>query len=111
MRLMLRSKIQRAIVTEAHLADEESIILDPLFMREADISPYEQVHVLDPETGAHTITVAMEGEEGSSEVRVNGAAAWRIDPGDRLVIATYTWIDETEILKHRPRVIDLGERN
>ena len=64
MRTMLKSKIHRARVTDANVDYEGSVTIDKKLMEEADILPYEQVHVLDVNNGARFITYAIEGESG-----------------------------------------------
>jgi aspartate 1-decarboxylase len=75
MRVMLKSKIHRVRITEANIDYEGSITIDKQLMEAADILPYEQVHVLDVNNGARFTTYAIEGERGSGEICVNGAAA------------------------------------
>ncbi len=75
MRMMLKSKIHRARVTDANIDYEGSITIDRKLMAEADILPYEQVHVLNINNGARFTTYAIEGEEGSGDICLNGAAA------------------------------------
>ena len=62
MRVMLKSKIHRATVTDANLNYEGSITIDRNLMKAADILPYEQVHVVDVNNGSRLVTYAIEGE-------------------------------------------------
>jgi len=64
MRVMLKSKIHRATVTDANLNYEGSITIDRNLMKAADILPYEQVHVVDVNNGSRLVTYAIEGESG-----------------------------------------------
>ena len=73
MRIMMKSKIHRAKVTEADIDYEGSITIDRTLMEAADILPYEKVHVLDVTNGARLETYAIEG--GPGEICLNGAAA------------------------------------
>ncbi|MBT4511863.1 MAG: aspartate 1-decarboxylase, partial [Chloroflexi bacterium] len=52
MRMMMKSKLHRALVTEADLHYEGSITIDRDLMEAANILPYEKVHVLDVDNGA-----------------------------------------------------------
>jgi aspartate 1-decarboxylase len=108
---MLKSKIHRATVTRADVDYEGSITLDPEFMELADILPYEMVHVLDVDNGSRLTTYAIEGERGSGEVQVNGAAAHLVHPGDKVIILTYHDLPEQEAKSADPRVVLVGAGN
>ena len=82
MRTMLKAKIHRATVTEANVEYEGSITIDADLLEAADILPYESVDVYDCTNGARLATYAIEGERGSGEICVNGAAAHLVKPHD-----------------------------
>ena len=111
MRTLLKSKIHRAVVTEANIDYEGSITIDAGLMRAADILPFEQVHVLDINNGARLQTYAIEGEPGSGAICVNGAAAHLISAGDRVIILSYVQLEEAEARSHRPTLVYVDERN
>jgi aspartate 1-decarboxylase len=111
MRTMLKSKIHRATVTDANIGYEGSITIDSRLMKEADILPYEQVHVLNINNGARFTTYAIEGAEGSGEICINGAAARLAAKGDTVIILTYTSIPEEQLKDYKPIVILVNERN
>ncbi len=111
MRTMLKSKLHRATVTDANVSYEGSITIDPVLMKAADILPYEQVHVLSVDNGARLQTYAIEGEAGSGEVCVNGAAALLIGKGHRVIILAYQTVDSLEAGYHKPRLVYVNERN
>src|SRR5215467_12020763 len=94
-RRMLKSKIHRATVTGADLDYEGSISLDPSLMRLADIAKWEQVAVLDIDNGARFETYAIAGDPG--EVKLNGAAARLVSPGDKVIVLTYADYDDAEL--------------
>ena len=110
-RTMCKSKIHRATVTDADLAYEGSITLDPLLMEAADLIPYEHVHVLDVDNGARFETYVIRGEEGAGEVVLNGAAARLVQPGDTVIILSYASYDESELEDFRPRVVFVDAHN
>ena len=112
MRTMLKSKIHRATVTGADINYEGSITLDPLLMDAADILPYEQVQVLDVNNGSRLTTYAIEGEPGSGDVIINGAAARLVNQGDIVIILTYTDVAEEAARSHKPALVyvDGGNR-
>ncbi|MFC1925402.1 aspartate 1-decarboxylase [Chloroflexota bacterium] len=105
MRTMLKSKIHRARVTRVDLDYEGSITLDKEFMEAADILPYEMVHILDINNGQRFTTYAIEGERGSREVGLNGAAARLVCKGDIIIILTYSNFSEEEALRIEPTVV------
>ena len=111
MRVMLKSKIHRATVTDANINYEGSITIDTRLMKEADILPYEQVHVLNINNGARFSTYAIEGGEGSGEICLNGAAARLAAKGDLVIILTYTNIPEEHLKNYKPRIVHVNEKN
>jgi aspartate 1-decarboxylase len=111
MRMMLKSKIHRATVTDADINYEGSITIDSRLMKEADILPYEQVHVLDINNGARFTTYAIEGREDSGEICVNGAAARLAVKGDTVIILTYTEVPEERLKDYKPIVILVNQNN
>lgn len=111
MRTMLKSKIHRATVTGANVDYEGSLTLDPALMSAADILPFEQVHVLDVDNGARLVTYAIEGEPGSGQVIINGAAARLISPGDTVIILSFVQLEEEAARRHRPRLVYVDRAN
>ncbi|MDQ3979898.1 MAG: aspartate 1-decarboxylase [Actinomycetota bacterium] len=108
-RRMMKSKIHRATVTGAHVDYVGSISLDPDLMWRADIREYEQVAVLDVDNGARLETYAIVGDPG--EVRLNGAAALLVSPGDRVIVLTYADYEEDELDGFAPRIVLVDEHN
>jgi len=110
-RHMLKSKIHRATVTGCDLHYVGSVTLDADLMRSADLLPGELVHVLDVDNGNRFETYVIEGEPGSGEVCLNGAAARLVHVGDRVIVVSYGVFDESELESHEPRVVHVDERN
>ncbi len=110
-RQMLKSKIHRATVTDCDIDYVGSITLDPALMRQADMLVNEQVHVWDIDNGARFVTYAIEGEEGSGTVQVNGAAARLVRNGDKVIVASFGAYDERDLERYSPVVVHVGERN
>jgi aspartate 1-decarboxylase len=108
---MLKSKIHRATVTQADVHYEGSLSLDALLLQAADIVPYEEVHVWNVTRGTRFRTYAMTGEIGSGMVCANGAAALLVDPGDLVIIATFTTIEDSELEEFRPKLVFVDENN
>ena len=105
-RVMLKSKIHRATVTDCDLHYVGSITIDPDLLEAADILEHEQVHVVDVDNGARFETYTIPGERGSGEICVNGAAARLVHHGRHdhrhLLRASY---DEAELERYEPRVV------
>lgn len=104
-RIMLLGKVHRATVTDANINYEGSLTLDPDLMDAAGMLPYEQVHVLDIANGARLTTYLIEGERGTGQVVVNGAAARHVAPGDKVIIVAYAEMEEDEARRHTPRIV------
>lgn len=108
---MLKSKLHRACVTHAELDYEGSCAIDIALMRQANILPYEQLHIYNVTNGERFITYAIEAEEGSRIISVNGAAAHKANPKDRIIICTYTTLDQHEAKNFKPSLVYLDENN
>jgi len=109
MRIMLKSKIHRARVTDVSIDYEGSITIDRRLMAEADILPYEQVHVLDISNGARFITYAIEGDTG--EICVNGAAARLVARGDTIIILSFCHVENNEAHTFTPKLVYVDAEN
>jgi len=110
-RVMLKSKLHRAVVTGTALHYEGSIAIDAALMEAADILPNERVDVYNIYTGARFSTYAIPARRGSRTISLNGAAARLGEIGDRIIIAAYAWVKEEEARNLRPRIIALDDRN
>jgi len=110
-RQMLKSKIHRATITDCDIEYVGSITLDPVLMRQADMLVNEQVHVWDIDNGARFVTYAIEGEEGSGTVQVNGAAARLVSSGHKVIVASFAAYDEADLEDYSPVVVHVGEEN
>ncbi len=111
MRILCKSKIHRATVTEANLNYEGSLTLDPLLMEAAGLVPFEQVHVLNLNNGARFETYLIEGEMGSGTVCVNGAAARLVQVGDPVIVLAYALVPEDELADFTARIVFVDEHN
>lgn len=110
-RFMLKSKIHRARVTQADVDYEGSVTLDRTFLDAADIVPFEQVHIWNVTRGTRLRTYAMEAPAGSGVVCINGAAAHLARPGDIVIIATFTQMDDDAARRHQPRIVLMADGN
>lgn len=110
-RSMCKSKIHRATVTDANLAYEGSITLDPVLMAAADIVEYEKVHVVNIANGARFETYVITGVEDSGDVVLNGAAARLVQPGDKVIIMSYASYGEAELEDFEPLLVFVDDHN
>jgi aspartate 1-decarboxylase len=110
-RFMLKSKIHRATVTHADVNYEGSLTLDADLLEAADILANEEVHVWNVTRGTRLRTYAISGETGSGVVCVNGAAAHLVQPGDLVIVATFTLLDEAAARKHQPKIVLVDHHN
>ena len=110
-RTLLKSKIHRATVTEADLEYEGSVTIDRELMDAADFYHYEQVHIFNITNGNRLVTYVIEGERGSGEICVNGAAAHLASKGHILIIASFSSYDEEECKSHAPKLVYVDGAN
>ena len=110
-RVMLKSKIHRATVSDCDLHYVGSITVDPLLLEAADILENEQVHVVDVDNGQRFVTYAIPGRPGSGDMCVNGAAARLVQRGDTIIVFSYASYDRTDLEHYEPRVVHVGEGN
>ena len=110
-RILLKSKIHRATVTDAQLHYEGSVTIDHDLMLAANIAEHEQVHIYDINNGNRLITYAIQGPSGSGIICINGAAAHLVSPGNLVIIAAYAQFNESEVATHRPRIVHVDGKN
>ncbi|MCX7983552.1 MAG: aspartate 1-decarboxylase [Bacteroidetes bacterium] len=94
MRIYLRSKIHKAIVTEANLHYVGSITIDEDLMERADIAEYEKVLVVDNTNGNRLETYVIKGKRNSGIIAMNGASAHLIHQGDEIIIMSFQIADK-----------------
>lgn len=111
MRTFLRSKIHRATVIHADVDYEGSITIDRHLMNAADLVPYEKVEVYNVTNGNRFETYVIEGEPGSGDIGINGAAAHLARPGDKVIICCYGLLHEGQMLGHTPKLVFVDENN
>jgi aspartate 1-decarboxylase len=108
---MFHAKIHRARVTEADLHYVGSVTVDQELLEAAGILPYEQVDIYDITNGARLTTYALPGERGSGEIKINGAAAHLVRPGDLVILVAYGVFEEEDARSLKPTVVLVDERN
>ena len=110
-RILLKSKIHRATVTDSNLQYEGSLTVDEDLLRLTDIVSYEQIKIYNVTNGERFDTYAIAGPPGSGVVCLNGAAARKGAKGDLIIIASYAHYDELEVRTHEPKVVLLDADN
>jgi len=108
---MLKGKIHRARVTRCNVDYEGSITIDRDLMEAADLLSYERVDILNINNGARFNTYAIEGERGSGEICLNGAAARLVAKGDIVIILSYHVVTEDEAVTATPRLVYVDSEN
>lgn len=108
---LFKSKLHRATVTQADLEYEGSVTIAADLMEAANILSHEEVHVWNVTRGTRLTTYAIPGPTGSGVVCINGAAAHLVEPGDRVIIATFADVPASEARTWTPTVVLLGEGN
>ena len=107
----LHSKIHRATVTDANLNYVGSITIDETLLKAANIKEWQKVEILDVNNGERFQTYVIKGEADSGCICLNGAAARKVQKGDKVIIVTYAQMDENEIKNHKPTIIIVDENN
>jgi aspartate 1-decarboxylase len=110
-RILFKSKIHRATVTQADLDYEGSVTIDRDLLRAADILPFEKVAVWNVTRGTRLETYALEGDAGSGVICINGAAAHLNKPGDLVILATFAEVEEHEAQAWKPTVVFVDGKN
>lgn len=108
---LLKCKLHRACVTHAEVDYEGSCAMDTQLMDLAGIREYEQIHIYNVTNGERFTTYAIRAEAGSRIISVNGAAAHKAAPGDRVIICAYAAMDDEEAAGFRPALVYLNEHN
>lgn len=110
-RFMFKSKIHRAVVTQAELYYEGSLTIDLELMKEADLLAYEKVSVVNVNNGERFETYVIPGEPGSGVICLNGAAARKGAVGDEVIIIAYAAMSDEEARNCMPTVVHVDSRN
>ncbi len=110
-RYMLKSKIHRAVVTDADLNYVGSITIDRDLMDAGDILENEKVTIVNNNNGARFETYVIPGERGSGVVCLNGAAARLVHKGDIVIILTYCLLAGEECKDYQPTLVFVNSNN
>jgi len=106
---MLYSKIHRATVTDANLNYVGSITIDEDLLDAAKMRVGQKVEILNINNGERFSTYIIRGERGKGDICLNGAAARKAHPGDKIIIVAYASYDEKELENYKPTVVLMNE--
>ena len=107
----LYSKIHRATVTDANLNYVGSITIDEELLNAANMKEWQKVEILDVNNGERFQTYIIKGKAGSGDICLHGAAARKVQPGDKVIIVTYGQFEEKELKDFKPTVVIVDDDN
>jgi len=110
-RTMMKSKLHRATVTEANLNYVGSITIDEELIEAADLLENEKVQIVNNNNGARLETYVIKGARGSGVICLNGAAARLVQPGDKVIIISYSLMTEEQAHNYKPTIVVLDGDN
>jgi aspartate 1-decarboxylase len=110
-RIMCKSKIHRARVTDANLHYAGSLTIDKELIKAAGLVPYEQIHVVNINNGSRAETYVIEGPANSGMVCANGALARLVHKDDVIIIISYALYDDKELANYQPIVVQVDQHN
>lgn len=102
---VLKSKIHRAVITEANLNYIGSLTLDEDLMEAANMIEYEKIQIVNVNNGSRIETYLIKGKRGSGVCCLNGPAARQGAVGDTVIIISYATMDFEAAKKHQPWVV------
>ncbi len=111
LRCMLRAKIHMASVTESNIAYEGSITIDEAILKEAGMLPYEQVMISNVNNGERFETYIIPGKKNSGEICLNGPTARKGVVGDKVIIFSYNYCDDSELKDYKPKIVLVNAKN
>tara|TARA_B110000037_G_scaffold217774_1_gene279495 strand:- start:503 stop:883 length:381 start_codon:yes stop_codon:yes gene_type:complete len=107
----LKSKLHAARVTHSELDYDGSCAIDSDILAQASIHEYEKIEIYNITNGERFSTYTILAQPGSGIISVNGAAAHKANPGDKLVICSYIEVPEDQMKKHQPILVYLDSSN
>lgn len=107
----ISSKIHRATVTDANLNYVGSITIDETLLKASKIKEWQKVDILDINNGERFNTYVIKGEADSGKICLNGAAARKVQPGDKIIIIAYGLYNPDEMDGYKPNIVIVDEKN
>ena len=108
---LLKGKLHMAAVTQAELWYDGSCAIDQNLVELAGLREFEQIDIYNVSNGERFTTYVILAERGSGTISMNGAAARRVQKGDRVIIAAYGQFTDAEARAHKPKLVYLKEDN
>lgn len=102
---ILKSKVHRAVITEANLNYVGSLTLDEDLMDAANMIENEKIQVVNVNNGERIETYLIKGGRGTGVVCLNGPAARKGAEGDVVIIISYALMDFEEAKKFKPAIV------
>ena len=109
--IMLTGKLHQARVTHSELEYDGSCAIDSNLVKLAGMREFEQIQIYNITNGERFTTYVILAEAGSGIISVNGSAAHKANPGDRVIICAYANFNEQELLNHKPKLVYLDQNN
>ena len=107
----LYTKIHRATVTDANLNYVGSITIDEVLMNATKIKSGQKVDILDVNNGERFQTYVIKGKANSGCICLNGAAARKVQKGDKVIIVSYAYFTPQEVEAFEPAIVMVDENN
>lgn len=108
---LLKGKLHMASVTQAELWYDGSCAIDAELVKLAGLREFEQIDIYNVDNGERFTTYVILAEAGSKTISMNGAAARKVQVGDRVIIAAYGQFAEAEAENYKPKLVYLGKGN
>ena len=108
---MLKAKLHLATVTQAELHYDGSCAIDEDLIEAAGMREFEAIDIYNVNNGERFTTYIIKGQRCSKMISMNGAAARKVQVGDRVIIATYGQYSEAELQSFKPKLVYLDENN
>lgn len=108
---LLKGKLYMARVTQAELWYDGSCAIDANLVKLAGLREFEQIEIYNIDNGERFSTYVILAEPGSRTISMNGAAARKVQVGDRVIIAAYGQFTEAEADMFKPRLVYLNQDN
>jgi len=108
---LLKGKLHMATVTDAELWYDGSCAIDTELVKLAGFREFEKIEIYNVDNGERFSTYVILADAGSGTISMNGAAARRVQVGDRIIIAAYGQLPEAEAESFRPKLVYLGQNN
>ena len=108
---MLYCKIHRATVTDANLNYVGSITIDEDLMNAANLMVGQKVDIVNINNGERFQTYVIKGKAGSKDMCLNGAAARKVEIGDKIIVIAYASYSPVELENYKPTVVLVDDKN